>query len=95
MIFSPPFGVSFDVDIVGISVSVDVTTGFGVFAIEICQFHSKIQLKNSNPIHLDTYKKRFSVYDSVQSFPLYLMVNSLTHSGSDLMSIFDQFGQIT
>ena len=34
MIFSPPFGVSFDVDIVGISVSVDVTTGFGVFAIK-------------------------------------------------------------
>ena len=47
MIFSPPLGVSFDVDIVGISVSVDVTTGFGVFAIEICQFYSKIQLKNS------------------------------------------------
>ena len=47
MIFSPPFGVSFDVDIVGISVSVDVTTGFGVFAIEICHFNSKIQLKNS------------------------------------------------
>ena len=60
MIFSPPFGVSFDVDIVGISVSVDVTTGFGVFAIKKGHFFENSPQKQENS---GTHKKQFSVYD--------------------------------
>ena len=82
-----------------LSVSVLVSMlppALGYLLLKYVILYQKFNSKTRNLIDsVDTYRKRFLVYDSVRSFPLYLMMNSLNHSESDLVSIFDQFGQIT